>query len=203
MVIHRRLADLAADRGDLDELRALEEGGNWFAAERLTAFMDEDGRLEDSIAHLTSRAAAGDALAAGRLPDLLSQTGHEEELEALAHNDPWYASGSWARHLANSGRLDEAIKWLHDQQGPGADLAASELAKLLAEEGSLEEALAVVRPYTIGRGDGPSVYQLVQLFKAPSPHRRSSRRGQRWRVGSDGRLAGALAPGARPRRRHR
>jgi hypothetical protein len=161
---NQRLATLVTERGDIDQLRELETDGNWFATQHLVDLMIEHGQLAEAIEHLKTRAAAGDDLAAGRLPDLLRETGRHEELRSLAQTDPWCASGCWARYLAATGRLDEAIQWLSDQRGPGADLAASDLADLLVEQGRIEDALDVLRPFTVGHGDGPSVNRLVALL---------------------------------------
>lgn len=161
---NQRLATLATERGDIDQLRELETDGNWFATQHLVDLMIEHEQLAEAIEHLKTRAAAGDDLAAGRLPDLLRETGRHEEFRSLAQTDPWYASGCWARYLAATGRLDEAIQWLSDQRGPGADLAASDLADLLVEQGRIEDALDVLRPFTAGHGDGPSVNRLVALL---------------------------------------
>ncbi|MGV9976134.1 helix-turn-helix domain-containing protein [Micromonospora wenchangensis] len=161
---NHRLATLAAAHGDIDQLRELEAEGNWFATQQLVELIIEQGQLGEAIDHLKARAAAGDELAAGRLPDLLVEAGREDELRSLAQTDPWYASGCWARYLAATDRLDEAIQWLSDQRGPGADLAASDLADLLVQQGRIDDALDILRPFTTGSGDGPSVNRLVTLL---------------------------------------
>lgn len=163
-VSNERLADLAADAGDLDGLRLLEEEGNWFATRHIVDRMLERGDADEAIDHLELRAAAGDAFAAGHLPDLLSQRDRETELENLARSDPWFASGTWAQHLAATDRLDEAIQWLRDQHGPGAGLAASQLAGLLVDRGNLDEALGVLRAHTGGWGGGPAASHPVELL---------------------------------------
>jgi hypothetical protein len=157
-----RLAELAAARGDVDELYRLEAEGNWFATQKLVELMLEADQTETAIEHLRGQAAR-DSLAGALLAGLLSQAGHEDELQRLAGNDPWHASGIWAEHLAKHGRIDEALTWLGAQRGPGADLAASQLAELLVGQNRLEEALDALRPNTV-YGDGPSVSLLVDLL---------------------------------------
>ncbi|MFI5951843.1 helix-turn-helix domain-containing protein [Micromonospora chalcea] len=164
-----RLAELAAAAGDIDQLHKLEGEGNWFATEHLVDLLVRQNRADAAIEHLKTQSAAGNDLAAGRLPELLLQAEREQELKERATADPWYASGSWARHLAATGRLEEAVRWLDDQHGPGQDLAASQLAEVLVNEGRLEEAIDVLRPFTNGMGDGPSASRLVDLL---SHHRR-------------------------------
>jgi hypothetical protein len=106
------------------------------ATEHLVDLMVEQDRTDAAIAHLKAQAAAGNDFAAGRLPKLLLNAGREQELKKRAEADPWFASSSWARHLATTERIKEAIRWLGDQRGPGQDLAASDLAELLVRQGS-------------------------------------------------------------------
>ena len=69
----RRLAELLAERGDLDgrSLRARADAGDRIAARRLAELLAERGDLDG----LRARADAGDGLAAGRLADLLAERG--------------------------------------------------------------------------------------------------------------------------------
>ena len=75
-----RLADLLAERGDLDELRARADAGDGDAAKRLADLLAERGDLDG----LRARADAGDGDAAERLADLLAERGDLDELRARA-----------------------------------------------------------------------------------------------------------------------
>jgi hypothetical protein len=66
----QRLADLLAERGDLDELRARADAGDGTAALRLADLLAERGDLDE----LRARADAGDRFAAQRLADLMAAT---------------------------------------------------------------------------------------------------------------------------------
>ena len=59
-----RLAELLAERGDLDELRTRADAGDVFAAGRLAELLAERGDLDE----LRTRADAGDGPAAGGWP---------------------------------------------------------------------------------------------------------------------------------------
>jgi hypothetical protein len=74
-----QLADLLAERGDLDGLRARADAGDGDAAGRLADLLAERGDLDG----LRARADAGDGDAAGRLADLLAELGRSEDAEQL------------------------------------------------------------------------------------------------------------------------
>ncbi|WP_157631897.1 hypothetical protein [Catelliglobosispora koreensis] len=158
-----RLAELAAASGAVEELHRLSVDGNWFATLKLLDIMTADGETDAAIEYAQARAQMGDMLGGARMAELLSDAGREDDLRALAAEDPWHASGTWAQHLARQGRLDEAMAWLRSRRGDGADLAAMQLADLLLAEDRLDEAVEVLRPHTM-YGDGPSVSRLVELL---------------------------------------
>ena len=56
-----RLADLLAEHGDLDGLRARADEGDWYAARRLADLLAEHGDLDG----LRARTDVGDRIAAG------------------------------------------------------------------------------------------------------------------------------------------
>ena len=77
-----RLAELLAERGDLDGLRARADAGDGDAASRLAGLLAERGDLDGAIQILRARADAGDG-DAGRLAELLTQQGRGQEAERL------------------------------------------------------------------------------------------------------------------------
>jgi hypothetical protein len=73
---------LLAERGDLDELRARADAGDMNAADELADLLAQRGDLDEAVQMLRARADAG-AGNAGRLAELLTQQGREEEAERL------------------------------------------------------------------------------------------------------------------------
>ena len=78
----KRLAGLLAERGDLDELRTRADAGDRDAAEKLADLLAERGDLDEALQILHARADAGNG-DAQRLAKLLTQQGHEEEVDRL------------------------------------------------------------------------------------------------------------------------
>ena len=76
----RRLAELLAERGDLDGLRARADAGDRYAARRLAGLLAERGDLDE----LRARADTGDRDAALRLADLLMKQGREKKRSGCA-----------------------------------------------------------------------------------------------------------------------
>ena len=74
-----RVAGLLADRGDLDELRARTDAGDWSAAMRLARLLADRGDLDE----LRARTDAGDPFVGQRLPELLEKQGRGKEAERL------------------------------------------------------------------------------------------------------------------------
>ena len=70
---------LLAERGELEELRARADVGDWAAAVRLAKLLAE----REDLGGLRARADAGDADADLRLADLLVKQGRTEEAERL------------------------------------------------------------------------------------------------------------------------
>jgi tetratricopeptide (TPR) repeat protein len=160
---NRRLADLLAAQGRYDELRSCVQDGNSFAAWALADLLVEHGNVDDAIALLTTLADTGDELAAIHLNGLLADQGLTDELEARAADDQ-YSAGSWIDHLVRRDRIDDAVGFLRERVDNDDGLAASQLAGLLSDRGQADEAIEVLRPYTYGYGDGAAVYTLVQLL---------------------------------------
>ena len=74
-----RLVDLLAERGNLDELRARADAGDWLAAGQLVDLLVKRGNLDE----LRARVDVGDGIAARRLAGLLADQGRGEEAERL------------------------------------------------------------------------------------------------------------------------
>ena len=75
-----QLAELLAERGDLDELRTRADAGDGPAARQLAELLAERGDLDE----LRTRADAGDEPAAESLADLLAERGDLDELRTRA-----------------------------------------------------------------------------------------------------------------------
>ena len=110
-----QLADLLAERGDLDELRARPTPATTHAAGRAGRLLAERGDLEE----LRARADAGDRYAAGELARLLAERGDLEELRARADAGDESAAGQLADLLAERGDLDEAAQILRARADAG------------------------------------------------------------------------------------
>ena len=102
-----RLADLLAERGDLDELRARADAGDRPAEVRLARLLAKRGDLEEAVQILRARADAGDMYAAIRLAELLSQRGDLDELRTRADAGDGAAAVPLAALLEQRGDLDE------------------------------------------------------------------------------------------------
>ena len=133
------LALLQSEQGDLDELRARADAGDWSAAGQLLRLLAMRGDLDE----LRARADAGDWDAAMRLNRLLAERGDLDELRARADAGDWSAAGQLARLLAMQGDLDE----LRARADAGDWSAARRLAGLLVGRGDLDEAVQILRPY--------------------------------------------------------
>ncbi len=66
--------------------------------------------------------------------------------------------------LIGEGRVDDAIEVLRPHAGRGGQLAAYQLAELLAQRGHTDEVISVMRPYTGGewQGDDPLAAMLIK-----------------------------------------
>ena len=184
-----QLADLLAERGDLDELRARADAGDGAAAMQLAVQLGNRGDLDQ----LRARADAGDRYAAEHLAEhlaeLLANRGAMDRLRARADAGdgaaaepawpPWdpagqgdvdglraradagddYAAWRLAELLARRGDLDQAEQLLRARADAGDDYAAKRLAGLLAERGDLDKLRA-----RADAGDRYSAMQLAELL---------------------------------------
>ena len=130
-----RLAGLLAGRGDLDELRARADAGNWAAASRLARLLADRGDLDEAVQILRARADAGDGRAVWQLVGLLADRGDLDELRARADGGDGHAASRLGRLLADRGDLDE----LRARAAAGDENAAELLLGLLVQRGDLDE----------------------------------------------------------------
>lgn len=133
-----RLADLLVELSGLEELRALTAAGEWVPAGRLADLLAEQGEIEE----LRARADAGDLAAEGRLADLLAEQGEIDELRARAAGGDRPAADRLARLLAEQGHVDQAIGLLQARVDAGDEGAADLLAYVLDDHGRIEELTA-------------------------------------------------------------
>ena len=158
-----RLADLLAQRGDLDEaeriLRARADAGDDYAAWRLGDLLAPPGDLDG----LRARADAGDRYAAGRLADALAKRGDLDGLRARAHAGDEYAATRLAWSLAERGDRDEAERILRARADAGDGDAAWRLVDLIAERGDRDEAERILRARA-DAGDRYAAWRLADLL---------------------------------------
>ncbi|GAA4630936.1 hypothetical protein GCM10023196_058310 [Actinoallomurus vinaceus] len=119
------IADLFAERGDLDEavelLRDFADPGDDLATDRLYDLLAEQGRLAETIASWRTGTQSGPE--AVRLPRFLARDGRLDEavqiLRARADAGDWNAALRLPRLLADYGRVDEAIALLRARADAG------------------------------------------------------------------------------------
>ena len=133
----RSLAELLAQRGDLEELRARVDADDEDATWELARELAQRGDLDE----LRRRADAGDGNAAWRLAELLAERGAMEELRARADAGEWAAARNLAEQLAARGDLDQAEQIWRTRADAGDGHAAGErLGDVLIRQGKSAEA---------------------------------------------------------------
>jgi tetratricopeptide (TPR) repeat protein len=158
-----RLADLLADQGRIDELRARADTGDGCATKRLVDLLADQGRVDEAIELLSVRVdgsnRSGDWVAkwaaAERLAELLTDQGRVDEAIQLLRirADAEYVTEQTAGPLASQSRLVDAPAALI------AGLAADRLARLMADQGRIDELRA-----RADAGDGIAAERLAQLL---------------------------------------
>ena len=153
-----QLADLLAERGDLDEaeqiLRARVQAGDEHGTYPLAGLLAKRGDLDG----LRARAGEGDHDAAWRLAGLLAERGDLDGLRARADAGDQPAAWHVADLLVKRGDLDG----LRARAGEGDHDAAWRLADLLAKRGDLDEAVQILRA-RIEVGDWHAAYRVAEL----------------------------------------
>jgi len=147
------LADLLAEEGNIEELRARADAAererrarpdDWFG-DRLADLLADQGDIDE----LRARADGSSWRAAVHLADLLVDRGDVEELRARADNGDEAASQTLAHQLINLGD----IEGLRARADDGDKYARERLADLLAHQGRLDEAITIAR--ALATDDGP------------------------------------------------
>jgi thioredoxin-like negative regulator of GroEL len=157
----RRLADLLAEQGRVEELRARVDHGDEPAAYALIHVLAARGRIEEAIEVSRARADAGNEFAARKLADLLAEQGRVEEAievsRARADAGNELVARKLADLLAEQGRVEE----LRARADAGDGFAARKLADLLAEQGHVGKAIEVLRARN---GDRDAAFRLAGLL---------------------------------------
>ncbi|MBR8742281.1 NACHT domain-containing protein [Nocardiopsis sp. MG754419] len=188
-----RLADVLADRGDHDGLRALALEGGHPARIRWADVLVEHGELDQ----LRLLAATGDHAVAARLTDALAARGATGELAAMADHGGWEATAAQVARLPTLHYVPDGTVWTAAQAlerlgtSALADTprrhAAHHLAALLAERGDLEELSA-----RSDAGDWWSADRLASLLAEKGDLSALAERAERGDWWSAQRLAPAL-----------
>ena len=127
-----RLAELLAERGDLDGLRARADAGDGTAAGRLADLLAERGDLDG----LRARADAGDGHAALRLADLLAERGDLDEAARPGRRRRRYAAGGWPSCWIEQGRGEEAERLRRFGLNPDGSIAVREGRRASSPQGA-------------------------------------------------------------------
>ena len=184
----RRLADLLANRGDLDELKARADTGDRYAASRLADLLANRGDMDGAAQILRARADTGDETAARRLADLLAEHGDLEPLRARADAGDETAARRLADLLAERGDLEP----LRARADAGDETAARRLADLLAEHCDLDGAAQILRARA-DAGDWHAAGRLADLLAKRGDLEALRARADAGDVSAAGRLARLLA----------
>ena len=163
---NRLLADLLAQRGELESLRHHANSGAPWAGQDLADFLATHGHLEE----LQARATAGDRWAVLRLADLHRTQGRPRAAVTLlrAHalaGDEWVAQRA-VDLLVELGLQEEAISLLRSDTYPHGPWSIQRLAKILAEQGEIREAISLLEDAVTAAGRrqaGPLVSLLTNL----------------------------------------
>jgi hypothetical protein len=179
----RRLAELLAEAGDLDGLRARADAdaGDGHAAVWLADLLAGRGDLDGAVQVLRARADAGHGYAAWPLAELLAKAGDLDGLRARADAGDEHAAIHLAKLLAGRGDLDG----LRARADTGDVYAAMDLADLLAGRGDLDGLRALA-----DAGDERAALRLVDVLTKQG-RREEAVRLRRFGLNPDGSVAGA------------
>lgn len=159
---NHRLAQLFAAQDQQDELQAAIDDGNTFAAWAMADLLVARGRLDEALDLLRNLSDEGDELATIHLNEILAAHGRTDELEQRAANDQWF-TGTLIDHWIAHDELGKAEAFLSDRMGLDDEVAAGQLAQLWDNVGRTDDALDLLRPFTLGYS-GLAVHTLVSLL---------------------------------------
>jgi hypothetical protein len=115
------LVELLADRGRLDELRARAKSGDWQAASRLAALLNDRGDATEAERLWRMAAEKGEPAARTKLAALLLPQGRVDEaitvLREAVRADDWSSVGLLTQLLVERGRIGEALDLLRARPG--------------------------------------------------------------------------------------
>lgn len=161
VTVARRLAELLAVNGDVDELRGRANGGDDYAAEQLAQRLADTGEIDEAMAVLRGLADVGHEGAGEQLVELLVHHGRLRELRNRADAGHLYAALRLADALAERNRVEEATAILRVRADAGNAYAARQLVELLLRHHDVEELRA-----RVSSGDDYAAQRLTDLLAA-------------------------------------
>ncbi|MER5378300.1 hypothetical protein [Streptomyces sp. NPDC002553] len=156
------LAELLAEQGRIDDLSARAQAGDHGSAAVLVTWLADHGRSED----LYARAETGDNNAAMKLAELLvarNEPGPAVEILRSRAGDDATVAMHLAPLLAEQGSTNEAIELLRHHAANGERSAFLSLCDLLASDGRVDEAIALLQTRT---RDQSAIFRIANLLSA-------------------------------------
>jgi predicted negative regulator of RcsB-dependent stress response len=158
-----RLAQLLARQNRIADLRTRADGGDRYAANRLTDVLARHGQVSEAIQRLRTRADAGDWAATLQWVELLVQQGRAAEAIRLLRSVPDAGEGAAAVHLVELLTEQGNVGELRSLADAGDRFAASRLAELLATQGRVDEGIQILRAWA-DDGDRYATDRLADLL---------------------------------------
>jgi predicted negative regulator of RcsB-dependent stress response len=140
----RRLAELLAKKGSIDELRMRAEAGDEHAATHLVDLWNQRGAVDE----LRALADAGDPRAEYLLVDRLAADGRVDEAIARLSGDVdagYAAPVALAELLLTQGRVDDALRVVRAHPDSVGVRGTVRLAKLIAKHDRVDDAITLLR----------------------------------------------------------
>jgi tetratricopeptide (TPR) repeat protein len=148
----------------------LKDAGDWDAIDRVTNILSEVDRLDEAIALLKLRAAAGDKAASVKAANMLRDSGRGSEIVSWAADETdagWYVLMKAADWLRDAGRLDEAIAFYQRAAsvaggvGTAWPQAAHQVMRMQESRGRVNEAIGWLK----AQADAGEVEALDELAR--------------------------------------